>query len=112
MKTKQEYLNGSVSFREFYSQFITPELIKGVLWGIGKESILASKDEHFNDIPLRKWDGLSGCVFKGSELVSKPKIPKSLGDMFREAGQNGVSPSDLVCIYKEIAHQIKEGKIN
>lgn len=86
-------------------------MVNDVKNNIGIDKIKASKDEHFNDIPLYLWDKLSGCVFNGSELVSKPRIPKEVLDISKELGERGISPATMVCIYKEIARQLLEGKI-
>jgi len=108
--TRQQYLDGDVTHREYYAQFITPEMVRDVKTHISVAVIKASKNEHFDDIPIKKWDALSGCVFQCGQLVRRPMIPKSLADRVRAVG-DGVSPSTLICIYKEIARQIQENKI-
>lgn len=111
MLTRKSYLDGEVTHREYYAQFITKSMIQDVKTMIGVDAIKASKDEHLNDIPLKQWDSLSGTRFEMGRLVNRPLIPKSFGDLVRSVGDN-VSPSTLVCVYKEIARQIQENKIS
>lgn len=94
MKTRKEYMDGIVSHREYYGQFVTEEVKKTLLRLIGKKEILSSQDEHFNDIPIAKWDALPAPNVK-----DKMKLT---GDYLTLAGS--------VCIYKEAAKQIKDNK--
>ena len=93
MKTRQQYLNGECSHREYYSQFVGESIIKLVENGIGIKTILASTDPHLNDIPLKKWDVLAEH-FKYMHLKLK-----EAGDYLTLAGS--------VCILKEAAKQIR-----
>jgi hypothetical protein len=110
-----DYMAGRVTFREYYEQFITPAVTHLVLWGIGRQAILASTDEHFNDIPLNKWDLLRGVSFRGSELVGKVSFPNAflvgLSNISSYADgmsyHPSVSPSDGVCLLKAAARKIK-----
>lgn len=112
MITRKEYLKDSSSLhREYYSQFINPFLVNDVKNNITVDRIKNSTDEHFNDIPLHLWDLLSGCRFSGSSLVSKPRVSMELHDRAVELGEGGISPATMVCIYKEIARQLAEGKL-
>jgi hypothetical protein len=81
--SRQDYLNNICSHREYYAQFVTEPIKAIVNHNLGNE-IIASNDEHFNDIPLCKWDNLSSHVSTGDSLCAK------------------------VCILKECAKQIKE----
>jgi len=96
MKTRQQYLNGECSHREYHSQFVNESIIKLVEDGIGIKTILASTVPHLNDIPLKKWDALAEH-FKYMHLSAKLK---EAGDYLTLAGS--------VCILKEAAKQIKE----
>ena len=69
------------------------------------EAIKNSKDEHLNDIPLHRWDSLSGCMFRGSQCMVRPTVSKECADKINEAGE-GVSPATMVCIYKAIAREL------
>lgn len=93
MYTRNDYIKGICSHRQYYAQFVTKEAKAEVLNIIGINKILKSKDESFNDIPLYKWDSII-LPYKSKELLQKA------GDFYSLAGQ--------VCILKEIAKQIKE----
>jgi len=58
--------------------------------------IINSTDEHFNDIPLKRWDSLS---FHESANKDHTTGLKKAGDYMTLAGS--------VCIYKEAARQIR-----
>lgn len=92
--TRQDYMNKLCTHEEYYAQFVNEGTKSLVLRCIGRERIVNSKDEHFNDIPLKLWDNLV------------PKAPgsgkfKDAGDYYTLAGG--------VCMLKEAARQIKEG---
>ena len=93
MFSRQQYMNGECSHSQYYSQFVTGSVKSAVLCSIGKDAIVKSRNPHFNDIPLVKWDRLSFTV-------SSQKM-KEVGDYLTLAG--------IVCIAKEAARQIKEG---
>lgn len=93
MHTRQDYLNGKCTHREYYDQFVTPGTRYMVATFIGKERITTSTDEHFNDIPLITWDALVSKA-PGSELFKKA------GDFYTQAGG--------VCLLKEAAQQIRD----
>jgi hypothetical protein len=108
MYTRKEYIDGNVSHREYFAQFVDDTVKNEVILHFGKTILKESTDEHLNDIPLKKWDDLTGFRFNGSTMVSRPSsIRKELLDKLKETGE-GVSPAGLVCIYKEAAKQIKE----
>lgn len=60
--TRKEYMDNAVTYRGYMLQFVTADLVALVDGRIGRASILASTDEHFNDIPLGKWDALAPAV--------------------------------------------------
>lgn len=65
MITRQQYMenaNAPGAWAAYYGQFVTPAILRVVASHIGTAAILASKDEHFNDIPLRRWDQLYTCM--------------------------------------------------
>lgn len=97
---RQEYINAPSStenFRAYYGQFINPGVKFAVLRVISREEILASRDPHFNDIPLHRWDWVFNTQGVPVEIAVKMR---ELGDYATLAG--------LVCIAKEAARQIKE----
>ena len=96
--TRNEYMNGTVTFREYYAQFVTPEIKQRVLSRFGIERLLQSTDEHLNDIPLRQWDALagSGIAYNGS-LIGRPSPRADDGSL-----------ASAVCTLKEAARQLIE----
>jgi hypothetical protein len=80
--------------RAYYAQFVTEETKEIVRRYIGEDKIRASKDRHFNDIPLAKWDALA-CGGLPRAIAFK-----DVGDFSSLAGE--------VCIAKEAAQQIRE----
>ena len=113
MLTRQDYMKDSRKLhRQYFAQFVDDVTKKEVLGHIGKDKIMASKDEHFNDISMDLWDDMSGFSFskRTGEMLRKPSyIRPELMAKLKETGE-GVSCASLVCIYKECAKQIKEGK--
>lgn len=113
MFTREQYLNGEISHQDYYMQFATDAMKNNLLmaaWS-GFIDILGSKDEHFNDIPLVKWDSLSMCEFRGSEMVSPPHISVECSALLKSAEETA-SPSTMVCIYKAIARSLVKNKTN
>jgi hypothetical protein len=104
MKTRQQYMNGECSHREYFAQFVTPLITAEVLRSIGRDTIEKSIDEHRNDIPLERWDALAGHV---GYSFSQPVNRFDAGPLFKEAGEP-ISLSTIVCTLKEAAKQIKE----
>ena len=99
MKTRQNYLNGECSHREYYAQFVSEGVKNRVSQAIGDARIKASRDPHFNDIPLGEWDMVIGV------------FPANIANAMREAGDYPTL-SGAVCIAKEAARQIKESLAN
>jgi len=89
MYTRKDYLNGLCTHKQYYAQFVTPQVRNAVLTRIGRERLVASDDEHLNDISLQTWDSLP--------QPASGKL-RELGDFITKAG--------AVCIYKEAARQI------
>ena len=54
--TREDYLNGKCTHREYYAQFVTQEMKVRLKGYIGLDNLLKSRDEHLNDIALRAWD--------------------------------------------------------
>lgn len=100
--THEEYLdlsrlgNGIEAFHQYYSQFVTPYVKELVRARIGEDIIRASKDVHFNDIPLKLWDELIPCVRHG--IASKNEELN---------GMRAVSVCECVCTMKTAAHIIR-----
>lgn len=101
--TRKEYIeapytndaDATARHRAYYGQFVTPGVRAMVLRAIGEAALLASKDPHFNDIPLKWRDALMPVwPFKLAKAV------RAQGDYPTLAG--------AVCIAKEAARQIVE----
>jgi hypothetical protein len=86
MINRQAYLDGRVTFEEFYREVNRLAGIKfrADHWAVieAKEA-LAQGDVHLNSIPLRKWDLLASSV-NGSRSLSKAL--EELGDFYSMAG--------------------------
>ena len=82
--TRQDYLDGKCTHREYYAQFVNGEVKRIVGDRIGMSKILASTDDNFTNVPLKYWDRLHGN-FSGAKSLS-----------------------DTVCIAKEAAQQLKD----
>lgn len=100
MKTRQNYLNGECSHRDYYAQFVTSGIKEIVRQRIGikviKESI--KKDENLNVISLAVWDSLAQW-FKIT--------PSNIGVQMKESG-DFLTLAGSVCIFKEAVRQIAE----
>ena len=96
--TRKEYLelSGTAAFHQYYGQFVTPYVEGVVRRHIGEDRIRASKDVHFNDIPLKLWD----------ELV--PLVRHVISVRNEEInGTRVVSICECVCTLKTAAHNIR-----
>lgn len=101
MFTRKEYMDqykagaeGMILHRKYYAQFVSKNTIACVANFIGKDALLNSKDKHFNDIPLAKWDRLAGMLPPMAAKI------KDAGDYWTLTG--------LVCVAKEAARQYVE----
>lgn len=100
--THEEYLelsrtdDGIEAFHMYYSQFVTPYVKELVRARIGEDRIRASKDVHFNDIPIKLWDKLVPLVRHG--IASKNE---------KLNGMRAVSVCECVCTLKTAAHIIR-----
>lgn len=92
MKTRRDYIDGKVTFSEYYRQFITPELVEAVKAKIGVDKVKASKDPHLNDIDLEKWD----------YLFQDYSLKKGIEKKMHEAS-DFLSLAGAVCTAKECA---------
>jgi hypothetical protein len=89
--------DNNISRKDYYAQFVNASVLQIVSSFIGKDEIRNSKCEHFNDIPLKRWDGISQMIRQG--------CGRALGEA---NGSGGSSLSDCVCVAKAAARQIKE----
>ena len=84
MFTKRDYRKGKCTTSEYYSQFVTEQTKRQICSYIGKNRLIESTDEHFNDIPLKDWEGFDS-YYSGVITLS-------------DAGQ--------ICVKKEAARQV------
>jgi len=98
-------MDKKVSHADYYRQFVTSSIIRMVETQIGIDAIVKSKDEHFNDIPLAKWDSIH-VVHGGRGMYSSI----ANGDKIKAAG-DGNSVSTGTCILKQAARMIKESNL-
>lgn len=112
MYTCQDYMENRVSHREYFAQFVNENVLDAVRKEIGLPALLASTDEHLNDIPLRKWDILAGAYYPSAHSA-EPIYPRSSGPISSKALQQageGINLGALVCVYKEAAKQLIESE--
>ncbi len=102
--TRADYMEGRATHRQYYGQFVTPAIKAVISRWVGIPALMASKDEHLNDIPLSQWDGMSGS---NKDLLA---ISNELyGGGFSDSdGKRIYSLVCGVCILKEAARQMIE----
>lgn len=91
IRTRKEYLDGAISHREYYAQFVTDDTRKVVIRYIGLDALRASANENLNDIPLSTWDTLPKEYNKAA---------------YNAADSYKMTIGMWVCIAKEAANQI------
>ncbi len=91
--SRLDYLNKKATHEEYYAQFVTPYLLSVVKAAFPLEALREGLNEHFNNIPLTRWDSLVPVV--PLEVAAKLK---ACGDSPTLAGS--------VCILKEAARQL------
>lgn len=102
MITRKQYMNREFTFREYYGQFSSPNVVAAVAAYIGPEKLLASTDEHLNDIPLRIWDA-SPWFGMQKAISDMNKSTYCYAD--RKSRAIITSLSDKVCAVKVAAHK-------
>jgi len=100
MMTRQDYLDVSsaddTAHRRYNAQFVSVGMVNAIESRIGLSRLLASTDEHLNDIPLNEWDRLDSLLIS---YGTNHRL-KQHGDFITMAG--------IVCIAKEAARQAIE----
>ena len=94
--TREQYMDGQIDHDTYYSQFVTYGVLQLVRSGSIKRVILSSKDPHFNDIPLNRWDLMAGALPSDAILLHKL------------ADRGGISRANRVCILKAAAKQLRK----
>lgn len=104
--TREQYLAGDCSHREYWAQFVTPSMKAMVLNNIGLARLQRSKDKYFSDVTtLADWDCMRNATFHMLNMVKWREIqyPEYAG-----LTSVGWSLSDNVCLLKEAARQLVE----
>jgi hypothetical protein len=96
MFTRKDYLDGKVTHRQYYGQFVTEAVKTHVGERIGEDKIKLSQDEHMNDIPLSLW------------FMWTPTIQTLCSRAVCKVDPCGLCAWTFVCIMKEAARQIKQ----
>lgn len=92
MKTRQDYLNGDISFQDYYRQFATASVKAMVKSFMADRNVDIAADPHLNTIPLHLWDRLAD------------RMPQDSLRLIQAAnGTGGISLSDKVCTLKQAA---------
>ena len=107
--TRAQYLNREVDHETYYDQFVNKAVRDTVSLCIGESRIKASTDEHFNDIPLENWDRMSFHKLRDGTVVPAILPDWCLQAVSKANGSGGYSLSDVVCIAKAAARQIRNG---
>ena len=103
--TRADYMeNSSELHHAYYSQFVNNSIIGLVKSRIGVDRIKDSKNEWFNDIPLKEWDNLhNSCCAMMNRKKALQAVP-----IKDKPGFFNWSLSDSVCTHKAAARIIKE----
>jgi hypothetical protein len=118
MYTRQDYMTNKCTHRQFYAQFVNDEVKNAVIRMVNVDpsksiQILReklAKDEHLNNIPMKKWDNLTGFSFSNStgEMLTRPYSIEPIDIRKLKEADEEVSSATLVCIYKEAAKELTE----
>ncbi len=95
--TREQYSRNEVTHEQYFAQFVTPRVISIVLHQFSVDELLASKDEHLNDLKLYRWDALHNSIVDACR------------DILKEADE-WTTMAITVCIAKAAARQIIEAK--
>lgn len=91
--TQKDYMENKCSHNDYYGQFVNAYRINTVSFFIGEDQIKNSKCEHFNDIPLCRWDNVGPAL-----RIYKSEMD-AVGDYLTLCHQ--------VCVAKACARQIR-----
>jgi len=96
MISREDYIEGKATHQAYYGQFVNAGYKSRVLSRIGLSQLVASRDPHFNDIPLAEWEKIASW----GGLASTTSKMEQCGDYLTIAGH--------ICILKEAARQLVE----
>lgn len=92
MITRKDYMDGKVTFEQYYSSVAKEAGLSmeeaGILERVKKA--LESGDEHLNSIPLAKWD----------KMGANPVLRANLSRSFKKH-EDGMSLAGIVCVLKQ-----------
>lgn len=119
MMTRTDYMNGTIDHHTFYMLVADAigrdKISQLVLSCVAPADVLASRhtqDEHFNNIPLARWDGLHGAIRMMVQHRAKEVMPLtwpgSYGGPQLPPGSICWSLSETVCVAKAVARTIVE----
>ncbi len=101
----KQYMAKECTHQEYFGQFVTDSVLELVVNKFARDKIVASTDDHFNDIPLAGWDDLAKYV---PEHV-KRAVAESNKSAYENPNPKGsYSLSDMVCVLKAAAHIIRD----
>lgn len=103
--TRDERMERRCTHEEWWQQFVTESTIRYVRDSIGLSRIVASIDEHLNDIPLADWDRLT--ISQHFDRMDT-KAWKDAHGIPRDNPRFPWSLSDTVCVAKCAARMIQE----
>lgn len=95
--SREDYMSKRCTHRQYYAQFVTPTILWTVRHRFTEAEIRASKDPHFNNLPLAKWDAIAQV------MRQETSVRNEYGD-----GKLTWSLAGAICILKEAAQQIRE----
>ena len=100
---RNDYLEGKCTWKEYYQQFSTKEMIALVTKEIGLECITKSTDRMLNDIPIERWNKLLNRTEQliGRELSLSNASTTSTGQAF-------LTDSTLMSVLKATGIKIRE----
>jgi hypothetical protein len=105
---RNDYLAGKISHGDYYLQFINLKTMPSAIQRfIGDAVLLASEDEHLNDIPMRRWDDFPS---KQYIYTAKYKAADNASYSVETQARNPFlwSPSANVCFAKTCARIVIE----
>lgn len=100
MFSRLDYIQNKCTHHQYYEQFLNDNIVGFVRSAFPEGVLKGSKDPHFNDIDLYRWDRLAPVVIS----LCAPGIFKKI------TGSGNCSLSDTVCIAKTAAKRIRDGE--
>ena len=102
--TREQYMEDSEALHhDFYAQFIIPSTFKFVKERIGMKKILASKDEHLNDVCkyFSNYQGGVNAMWDWDLAPINQPLAKELGETFSFSTRTCVAKAAARILIKE-----------